>query len=445
MAVAALWLASCASVPQTTSPQTVLSSGSATVPTMIADAADIEWTIDRYVRMDRRALERSASDGSVSAALFATLNREGNASELLLEAMETASGADGAERLLAILLDQLIANHRWSEVIEVAERFDPQNEAIAYARPYANWPKAGVSYGAKEFVEVPFDGLYISAKLDGQPIKIAFDTGAPGVGVHHDFLDMLQTDRTAPQRYAYPAFDLTVERYHALIGELTIGDIRLTNIAATVARPPSEDELAKFEAMERNTGRHDIIMGLDALRPYFAVIEFDYNRDVVRFIRRDASPRSDANMIMGDGRKPMVRLRSQNRTSNVYVDTGSYGHLLGQGAFETSDCLASRVMKAPWREIEEHRVRIAFGEQVPIEAWAQPRSLVKEDRWDITGYIGNPRSGIYKLDLEDGNFALLDYDSSGLDSLWPIASRSEGTCQPPLPMPVEGLIIPVPK
>lgn len=302
-----------------------------------------------------------------------------------------------------------------------------------------------MSYGGKEFVEVPFDGLYIPAKLDGQPIKSAFDTGAPGVGVHHDFLDMLQTDRTAPQRYGYPAFDLTVERYHALIGELTIGNTRLTNIAATVARPPNQDELAKFEAMERNTGRHDIIMGLDALRPFFAVVEFDYNRDVVRFIKRDASPRSEANMIMGGGRKPMVRLRSQNRTSNVYVDTGSYGHFLGEGAFETPDCLASRGMRAPWREIEEHRVRIAFGKQAPFEAWAQPRSLVKEDQWDITGYIGNLRSGVYRLDLEDGNFALLDYDSFGLDSLWPISSRNEGTCPPPQPMSAKSDILPGPE
>lgn len=62
----------------------------------IADAADIESAIDNYVRMDRAVLERSASDGSVSAALLATLDREDKASKLLLEAVEKAGEADGA-------------------------------------------------------------------------------------------------------------------------------------------------------------------------------------------------------------------------------------------------------------------------------------------------------------------------------------------------------------
>ena len=400
----------------------------------LADVDDrdksLSATVDDYIKMDRMALSQAAANNPAAAALLATLDRTQDAPELLVDAIANEPESDARERMVTILLDRLIADHRWTEVVAIARQFVPDSGTINSALAYSKWPQSSIDYNGRDIVEVPFTGLYIPAKLNGQPIKIAFDTGAPGVGVHHDLIALVKTDRTAPQTAFLPAFDLTVGRYAALIDELNIGDVTLKNVAASVGRELTEEEVPKFAAMERSTGRHDIIMGLDALRPYFDVIEFDYDRDVVRLIRRDEELPATANMIMGGGRKPIVRLATQNRVSNVYVDTGSYGHLLGKGAFDTPACLPQRVMKAPWREITEHRVKIAFENTQPFEAWAQPGSAVTEPKWDLTGYIGNPRAGIYRLDVADGNFSLRNYDSTNLDSLWDLISVTEGSCDP---------------
>ncbi|WP_197920282.1 retropepsin-like aspartic protease [Aurantiacibacter sediminis] len=376
-----------------------------------------------------------AQSDRVAAAFLGLMDRREGSADAMMQIVRSMPAGELKDRMFFIAAGQLIAEHRWADVAAASEANGMTNLAD-FARPYANWPDASVDYNGVEVTEVPFDGLRIPAQLNGVDIEIAFDTGAPGVGVHRDFIDLLETDGSAPQTYALPAFDIVATKHHALVGSLTIGDITLRNVAASVGLPPeTPEDQAKFERMDQIVGRYDIIMGLDALRPFFEVIEFDYNRDVVRLIRRDPRPRAEANMLMGAGRKPLIRMRTQNRIGNYYIDTGSYGHLLGEGAFDIRECDAQRTMTAPWREIAETRVSVGFEDQPPVEIWAQPTSVVTEPEWDLFGYIGNPRSGVYRIDVRDGHFAFEDYSSEGLDSLWPISAEREGSCAPAAPMP----------
>lgn len=408
----------------------------APTPVLAADASgevsetDARDALDAYIRIDREQLARMATNNRMAAAFLAVLDRVKDGPDRVIEAARSMVASDLRNRLVDIAADQMVAQYRWQDAIDAARDLHPDSGIIPFAAPYVKWPKAGVTYAAQNVVEVPFDGLRIPARMRGEDIEITLDTGAPSVGVDRRFAKYVEIDPSVPQNFAYPAFNVRLTRYQAVIGELEIGGVKLTNVPATINGEVAEDEREAVEEMERIVGRHDIIMGLDALRPFFDVVEFDYVRDVVRLIREDDQPASIANLVMGGGRKPIIRAVTQNREAGVYVDTGSYGHLLGEGAFETPDCLARRVMKAPWREITEHRVNLALAGGNAVQVWAQPRGVVDEPEWDAKGYIGNPRDGVYRLDLEDGNFEFRDFDSRNLDSLYPIIDEKPGTCSP---------------
>ncbi len=392
--------------------------------------AKAKGALDAYVRIDREELVGMAAKNPMAAAFIAVLDRVNDGPDRVIEAARSMAAGDLRNRLVDIAADQMVAQYRWQDAIDVTRELHPESGIIPFAKRYAKWPDAGVNFAGQNVVEVPFDGLRMPAKIGGEDIEIAFDTGAPSVGVDRRFAKYVEMDRSVPQNFAYPAFNVRLTRYQAVIGELEIGGMKLTNVPATIGGEVAEDQREAVAEMERIVGRYDIIMGLDALRPFFDVVEFDYDRNVVRLIRNDDQPASIANMIMGGGRKPIIRAATQNRESGLYIDTGSYGHLFGEGAFETPDCLARRVMKAPWREITEHRVNLALVGGDAVQVWAQPRSLVDEPEWDTKGYIGNPRDGVYRLDLEDGNFQFRDYDSDNLDSLYPIIDEKPGTCSP---------------
>jgi hypothetical protein len=392
--------------------------------------AEAKEALDAYVRINREELVRLAANNPMAAAFIAVLDRVKDGPDRVIEAARSMAAGDPRNRLVDIAADQMIAQYRWQDAMDAARELHSESGIIPFAKPYAKWPEAGVNYAGQNIFEVPFDGLRMPAKIGGEDIEIAFDTGAPSVGVDRRFAKYVEMDRSVPQNFAYPAFNVRLTRYQAVIGELEIGGVKLTNVPATIGGEVAENQREAVAEMERIVGRYDIIMGLDALRPIFDVVEFDYDRDVVRLIREDDQPASIANMIMGGGRKPIIRAATQNRESGLYIDTGSYGHLFGEGAFEIPDCLARRVMMAPWREITEHRVNLALVGGNAVQVWAQPRSLVDEPEWDTKGYIGNPRDGVYRLDLEDGNFQFRDYDSDNLDSLYPIIDEKPGTCSP---------------
>lgn len=387
--------------------------------------------LEAYVQIDRQSLADASEISSLANALLAIMDRKPYGADQLLKAIssEPAIKPELKKRLFYIATDQMVTAHRWDELLDVA--LDRNDQGLAkWVKPYAKWPASSLDAGDINITEVPFDGLHIPARLNGVTIKLAFDTGAPSVGVHHDFANIVTTDASSPQVFVLPAFDITAVKHHGIIESLEIGNFTFGNVSASVAIPPSVEDSEKFARMEQLTGRHDIIMGLDALRPFIDVVEFDYNRDVVRLIRKDNEPAAAPNMIMGDGRKPYVRLRTETRSGNYYIDTGSYGHLLGENAFNIRECDAQRTMKAPWREIIETRVRIKPQDDVEFEAWAQPSSLLTEPKWDVFGYLGNPRAGVYRLDLRDGRFELRNYESTNLDSLWPILDTRNPLCKP---------------
>ena len=326
-------------------------------------------------------------------------------------AASVAAGEDAENAPLAALAIQLLQNrYRYADALAAVERLGFEPETFdPFARAYAGFepPQLGA---APQVVEVPYDNLRIPGRLGERDIVIAIDTGAPNIGVEAELVGSdWPVDRSVSAISRVPSVGLEFPKYPTAIPELTIGGATLRNLPANFGEIPPEQAEAKARA-EATLPDFDIIMGLDGLTNFFDVIEFDYDAQVLRLVRDDPQPRSAPNYILGGGEKPLIRIGRGGAATNVYVDTGAYGHLLGPDAVTPANCRGVRDYERGGYAYSEYLIDVAVLGYDALPLWVSPRSFGVDEAYGVTGVFGIPRSGVLRIDMADGAVALRDYD-----------------------------------
>ena len=394
-------------------------------PAITASAAEAA-----YSRVDAAWFDRDLTEGSVAAALRDVMRGAVAGGEALVRAAKGLTDSPLKQRLSGIAVGEFEARYDWTGAGEAAESLGADDLASDWWPVRADWPVFEVESGGPVVVEVPLDGMSIPATLNGEAVSIILDTGAPGLGVDREVAERvgLKVDRSVASTSYIPSFGLALPKHPALIDTLEIGGVTMRNVPANTGGTVPDDQREAYERMRTSLAADQAIMGLDALRQAFDVVEFDYEEGVVRLIREDDTPTARPGFILGGGRKPVTPLTRNGETVNVYLDTGAYGHILGPDAADPA-CAPSRTFEQAWGRFTEYKVPLRLAGSAPFDAWVALREFGVDAEWDVTGVFGIPRSGVLRVDMEDRAVSLRDYDvSKAVYDFAPVATSPGAAC-----------------
>lgn len=361
-----------------------------------------------YLALDLVETDRGEARGAVADALTALTRHEDGAALAVLNAAQLVDDATIAQRLATIAVADLVNDYRYGEAVEVAARFGIAGDVSPLNAIYARFPAFRAETGTR-MIEVAFDGMTFQAKIGDRDVKILLDTGAPNVGVTRELVQSegYRIDRSVSRQSVVPAYGLDFPVYAVLIDELQIGDAKLFNIRGNSGEVPPEQQ-AGMDRLIATTPDNDLIMGLDALSLAFEVIELDYTRKTMRLYPKDPTPKADANYILGSGAKPVVKSMRAGQAVRLYLDTGAYGNIWGEGAVTADTCLGVRTFKRSWGSFSEYQAEAEiFGERQVF--WVSPRAFGADEAFGVSGVFGNPRNGTIRIDMADRNIDLVGY------------------------------------
>ncbi|EAQ29894.1 hypothetical protein NAP1_03940 [Erythrobacter sp. NAP1] len=355
-------------------------------------------------RLDFAFFTERETDDALTSALTAIIEREPQGGSFLASAIPDSASDEARDAYKALALNQFRHRLDFPGYVDAAqtlgEEIGPQIRFFAEAEP----PSAEIG---SDVIEVDFANRKFSASINGQPITIVFDTGAPGVSVDYDIATRegfaIETEGGG---YSYiPAFDIRAKQDATIIRELTIGDAVLRNIPATTSRNTAEDK-AKLEAAGLAS---DMIFGLDLFARFFAAVEIDQVEGKLRLYRDTPPADLPGRFLMGTSRYPLVRADILGIGRNVIIDTGSGNNNLPPEWLEGISCGPVRTFERSWGSFSEQQVPVAFGGET-FDLWVTARGFGKDEFFESNGVLGAVNRGRMIFDLQNGRFGLLDYD-----------------------------------
>jgi hypothetical protein len=231
------------------------------------------------------------------------------------------------ERLLAV--NERVSD--WGDVVRYRSRTDTSFSSDSpAAQVIAQRPVPDVKM-ASDTVTVPFDGFRVKGQINGidRSIPVMLDTGAPGMGVNLPtaFVEQydLSVDTTvAVGRSIVPALGINAPKYQAQIDSITIGEVTIRDVHATVSFPKnggSSDSEEEGLSGDAELGEASLETGL--LRYLFDEIRYNYADSTFTMIREVPDRETDPNFaVMSDG-WPIVRTKAGGRSMAGVVDTGN--------------------------------------------------------------------------------------------------------------------------
>ena len=366
-----------------------------------------QQALDAYFNADVGFFDQDFAPGSVGEALAMKVNNHERAASAL-EKAALVQDASIKTALAELAVQTHVIAYRYREAARVNTRFG-LSVLNDVQKVYASFPPA-TAQATQNIIEIPYRDGKIAGLLNGQKVTIIFDTGAQNIGVVQEVVAQLnlRVDKSASRVSRVPAYGLAFPVYGVLIDELKIGGLTLTNLPANTGVVPEEQQAAA-ERLRAMTNHAELILGLDPFRNFVDVIEFDWDKQVVRFIIHDHSRSATANYVLNDGGAPVFQVQAGERTTNLAFDSGAYGHLIGAQSVEAAQKVGKRTYRAHWGEFSEYLCRLHIADLDGIAFWASQRSHGEDEKFNVTGVLGVLGSGQLRLDLQDARIDIHNY------------------------------------
>ena len=215
---------------------------------------------------------------------------------------------------------------------EKADELDRKSESINYDL-YSNIVAKKTDYPATKLAtsvnqtEVKFDQFYFDAVVaKNDTVRVFFDTCAPGVSISQELVEKYdwETDTTYQGQSVLPAFNTSFKNYPVLLPNLKIGDFNLKNLPAKY-NIISEEQQAKSKSS--GIEDHDILIGLNVFENLLDGVEFDFENNRLRLIKKLPKKNVKPNFMMADA-KPAIKFKLSGKRHTAFLDTGSPRHVL---------------------------------------------------------------------------------------------------------------------
>lgn len=369
-----------------------------------------EKAAERYFDADTSFFNQRFAKGSVAEALAALVANDERAPRMLEAALHRAADADLTARLGPLVVREHVVDYDYREASAAADRMGLADVLTPVERAYAGFPEPRAA-STSNVVEVPYTNGKIPAKVNGREVTIVFDTGAPNIGINGGIVEALNltVDRSVSRMSRVPAYGLEFPVFATMIDELTIGELTVFHAPANFGEIP-DDQRANAERLRRETGGAEVIMGLDALRPFVDIIEFDWEKDVVRLVVKADMPPKRTNYILNPGRAPVIKIMAGDRETNLSYDSGAYGHIVGPETVEAARDLGRRVYDRGSFKFSEALIGVQIEGVGPIALWASSRRFAEDEDFGVSGVLGVLNDGVLALDTRSRSLSIRDYD-----------------------------------
>ena len=237
----------------------------------------------------------------------------------------------------------------------------------------------------------------------------------------------LTVDRSVSRRSVVPAFGLDFPVYPVLLNELRIGGLTLTNLPCNTGEVP-DDQRAAADRLRQMTGGAEVILGLDAFEGVADRVAIDYTAGTIAFLREPDGATAPPNYVRAGGGKPAARFGFGPRTVPLYIDTGSYGHILPNDVIDAAAPVKVRTYEQPWATFSERLATVRLPDGSPVDLWLGGGDFGADADWGVVGVFGNPRNGTLTLDLTDRRVTLEGYDPA--EAVYGFEPKSAETIDP---------------
>ena len=366
---------------------------------------------DCYFDVDLTCLEDlSGQEDRLAIALLDVARNVPSAPSRLELALGDDLSPTDRERLVDLIVREHIARYDYAAASLAADRLGAPDAVTPVERNYAKFPALEAEAGAT-IIELPYTKNRVPAVINGKAVELIFDTGAENIGVDGALVEELglRTDTSASRQSRVPAYNLDFPVYAVLIDELKLGELTFRNVAGNFGDVP-EEQREDADRLKRDTNGAQLIMGLDLLRTVADVVEFDWDKNVVRIIIEDETPARPANYVLNSGAAPVMKVRFGERVTNLSFDSGAYTSLIGPESTQAAKKRGTRTYKESWGEFSESLVEFDFVGTDPVALWASGRRFAESEHYNVTGVLGKLLDGIVRVDMEDRHLSIRDFD-----------------------------------
>ncbi|MEM9942755.1 MAG: hypothetical protein AAF939_14425 [Planctomycetota bacterium] len=362
----------------------------------------------RTVQLDQ--LQELAKEDRTAELLYGCASGDKVALDALENHLESISGNTATEELAEMVATLHAERFEFRKAIDIATKYGVRSRLSAEWDAYVDFPKPTLE-ATTNVIELDYDGLRFPAKVGERNVQVVFDTGAPNIGI--DLSLASQIVRSIERQSVVPAFKLDFPVHPALLPELDLGPCTLKNLPANGGDVP-EEQKANLERLRQVTGGAEVILGLDPFLNFFEVVEFDYESKKIRLIikadERQKTRSTEPNFIRAGGGKPAVRVQFGDKETNLYVDTGAYGHQAPREFLDGASPSKIRRFEQPWGNFSERLVQIQWIRGPLLQSWVGDGNFGTDTQWGVQGVLGNWRSGKMRIDLKNRRIDLTGYD-----------------------------------